>query len=75
MQVSKMVTLHHPVWASKVQTWAQDIQDIQGLQDYIGNQLLKYSLDGVEALEKSYKQNGSDGRRDDSSLKEGPILP
>ena len=51
------------------------IQDIQGLQDYIGNQLLKYSLDGAEALEKSYKQNGSDDRRDDSSLKEGPILP
>jgi len=51
------------------------IQDIQGLQGYIGNQLLKYSLDGAEALEKSYKQNGSDYRRDDSSLKEGPILP
>ncbi len=51
------------------------IQDVQGLQDYIGNQLLKYSLDGAEALEKSYKQNGSDDRRDDSSLKEGPILP
>lgn len=51
------------------------IQDIQGLQDYIGNQLLKYLLDGAEALEKSYKQNGSDNRLDDSSLKEGPILP
>jgi hypothetical protein len=32
--------------------------DIQRLQDYIGNDLLKYPLSGVELLEKSYKQNG-----------------
>ncbi|HZA06932.1 MAG TPA: hypothetical protein VE619_04435 [Nitrososphaeraceae archaeon] len=32
--------------------------DIQRLQDYIGNDLLKYPLSGVELLEKNYKQNG-----------------
>jgi hypothetical protein len=32
--------------------------DIQRLQGYIGNDLLKYPLEGVELLEKSYKQNG-----------------
>ena len=32
--------------------------DIQRLQDYIGNDLLKYPLSGVELLEKSYKQKG-----------------
>jgi hypothetical protein len=32
--------------------------DIQRLQDYIGTDLLKYPLDGVELLEKSYKQKG-----------------
>ncbi|HET7391565.1 MAG TPA: hypothetical protein VFJ51_12130 [Nitrososphaeraceae archaeon] len=32
--------------------------DIQRLQDYIGNDLLKYPLGGVELLEKSYKQKG-----------------
>jgi hypothetical protein len=32
--------------------------DIQRLQDYIGNDLLKYPLEGVELLEKSYKQKG-----------------
>jgi hypothetical protein len=32
--------------------------DIQRLQDYIGNDLLKYPLDGAELLEKSYKQKG-----------------
>ena len=32
--------------------------DIQRIQDYIGNDLLKYPLSGVELLEKNYKQNG-----------------
>jgi hypothetical protein len=32
--------------------------DIQRLHDYIGNDLLKYPLSGVELLEKNYKQNG-----------------
>jgi hypothetical protein len=32
--------------------------DIQRLQHYIGNDLLKYPLEGVELLEKSYKQKG-----------------
>jgi hypothetical protein len=32
--------------------------DIQRLQDYIGNDLLKYPLVDAELLEKSYKQKG-----------------
>jgi hypothetical protein len=32
--------------------------DIQRLQDYIGNDLLKYPLQEAELLEKSYKQKG-----------------
>jgi hypothetical protein len=32
--------------------------DIQRLQDYIGTDLLKYQLGGVDLLEKSYKQKG-----------------
>jgi len=32
--------------------------DIQRLQDYIGKDLMKYPLDGVELLEKCYKQKG-----------------